>query len=278
MSWLELAFTVPDDENLTEIFTARLDDLAFDSFVQEDLVLKAYVSPELFKPDHLAAILSEETFGAFRLLTQSTLEDKNWNALWEASYDAVIINQLCRIRAPFHAADPNFKYDLIIEPKMSFGTAHHDTTAQVLKLMLDLKFAGKQVLDMGSGTAVLAILARKLGAQSVVAIDNDIWAFNNACDNVVLNQVPEISIELGDASAIGGRMFDVILANINRNILLADMHIYAAALHPNGMLVLSGFYTEDLEIIQNKAQSLDLQYEFHTYANNWVAAVFRLKQ
>lgn len=278
MSWLELAFTVPDDENLTDIFTARLDELQFDSFVQEELTLKAYIDPELFNPDHLAALLSEDTFGAFRLITQSTLEDKNWNALWEAAYDAVVINQKCRIRAPFHPPDPDIQFDLVIEPKMSFGTAHHDTTAQVLKLMFELEFNGKKVLDMGSGTAVLAILASKLGAHSVVAIDNDSWAFNNACDNVALNQVSEISVELGDAAAIGNRKFDIILANINRNILLADMHLYAAAMLEGGTLVLSGFYSEDLELIRSKAFSLNLNYDFHTVGNNWVAAVFHLDQ
>jgi ribosomal protein L11 methyltransferase len=158
---------------------------------------------------------------------------------------------------------------------MSFGTAHHETTAQMIALMLDLYFKGKTVLDMGSGTAVLAVLAEKMGAENVVAIDNDEWAFNNAQENTVLNDCRKITVELGDAASIGNRKFDVILANINRNILLEDMQSYKQALKTGGTILLSGFYQSDLALIQQKTEMLGLTIQKFLEKNNWVAVEFK---
>lgn len=274
MAYLELSYALPVDEDLSEIFIARLYELGFDSFSQEDTILKAYVHEKDFDAESLKSILNEPEFSEVRLLTHESLAEQNWNALWESNYQAVIINNKCRIRAPFHAADPAFEFDLLIEPKMSFGTAHHETTSQMLAMMLTLEFKNKSTLDMGSGTAVLAILARKKGAYPVVAVDNDEWAFNNALDNIKLNDTNDIKVVLGDAKDIGNQMFDIVIANINRNILLQDMPFYTAALAPNGLLMMSGFYEDDLPLIQAKARELDMIYVRHTSVNQWVAVLF----
>jgi ribosomal protein L11 methyltransferase len=201
------------------------------------------------------------------------MPDKDWNELWEASYQPVVVNERCRVRAPFHEPDPSYDFDLVIEPKMSFGTANHETTAQIIQLMLETDFQGKEVLDMGSGTAVLAILAKKLGAARTVAIDNDEWAYRNAFTNIGLNGISDIEIVLGDALSIQGR-FDVVLANINRNILLRDMQHYVEAMRPAAHIFFSGFYTEDLPSIKEEAERLGLRYCRHLSRNNWVAAEF----
>ena len=218
-------------------------------------------------------LLSDPAFFDVHLLKVEEMPDKDWNELWEASYQPVVVNERCRVRAPFHDPDPNFEYDLVIEPKMSFGTANHETTAQIIQLMLETDFKGKEVLDMGSGTAVLAILAKKLDAAHTVAIDNDEWAYRNAFTNCELNGISDIEIVLGDASAIHGS-FDVVLANIDRNILLRDMQHYVAAMRPDAHIFFSGFYTEDLESIKAEAQRLGLRYCRHLSRNNWVAAEF----
>lgn len=277
MAFLELTFSVPDDDDLIEIFTANLVELGFDSFLTEENFFKAYVESSVFNATALEEMMQDNEFEKFKLISSEPLPDKNWNALWESAYEPVIINSQCRVRAPFHAPDPAFAFDLLIEPRMSFGTAHHETTSQMLAMMLRMDFKGKSVLDMGSGTAVLAILARKMGATNVVAIDNDSWAYSNALDNIRLNEVPDIEALLGDAATIGNRRFNVVIANINRNILLADMHHYVHALLPAGTLMMSGFYIEDLPAITEKAVSLGLNQLNHSTANRWVAVAFQKK-
>ena len=276
MAYIELSFSVPADDELIEILSARLEELGCDSFLQEESVLKAYMEASLFNMEELNAVLNESYFQKTRLISAEPLPEKNWNALWESNYQPVIIDHRCRIRAPFHEPDPAFAFDLLIEPRMSFGTAHHETTAQMIALLLDMDVENKKTLDMGSGTAVLAILAAQKGANPVWAVDNDEWAYNNALDNVVLNHTPHIHVVLGDAEAIKGTSFDIIIANINRNILLNDMHIYREALNEKGVLLMSGFYENDLPLIQQKAESLGLKYQKHTSSNQWIATVFSI--
>jgi ribosomal protein L11 methyltransferase len=215
-----------------------------------------------------------EQFANVKLLKKELIPDQDWNATWEASYEPVIINEFCRIRAPFHKVEGSYKYDLIIEPKMSFGTAHHETTSQIIELMLQSDFTGLNLLDMGSGTGVLAILAKKLGSATTVAIDNDEWAYRNALDNIRLNDENDIIVELGDANSLNDRQFDIILANINRNILLRDMKEYVKCLVDGGKIFFSGFYEEDLVLIAKEAERLGLKYSNHVTKNNWAAAVF----
>jgi ribosomal protein L11 methyltransferase len=274
MAYFELSFSVPADVEFCEILSARLEEMGCDSFWQEESVLKAYIDAVSLDMVKVNALIAEPFFAKVELISAAPLPEENWNAKWESNYLPVIIDQRCRIRAPFHEPDPAFAFDLLIEPRMSFGTAHHETTAQMIAFLLDLELKGKKTLDMGSGTAVLAILAAKKGADPVWAVDNDEWAYNNARDNVVLNHTPGIHVVLGDAEAIKNTTFDVIIANITRNILLEDMHIYREALNANGLLLMSGFYEKDLPLIQKKAESLGLKYKKHTTSNQWVAVVF----
>lgn len=278
MTYLELCFTIPADDDTREMFSAMLGELGCDSFMEDETFFRAYCPEESFDRPAVESLLQMPLFTGIQLKSVEPMIDQNWNAIWESSYDPVIINKQCRIRAPFHEADPAYTYDILIEPRMSFGTAHHETTAQIIALLFETELQNKQVLDMGSGTAVLAILAMKLGAAHAVAIDNDEWAFNNAKDNVRLNHIEAIDVELGDANTIGDRRFEVILANINRNILLADLPAYQAALLPQGMILLSGFYLDDLPDIKAAAEKLGLAYQKHTDRNNWVAAVFKKNQ
>ena len=273
MKTLEYVFTVPPSDIQHDMLTTMLAEIGFDSFMDDEHGLKAYCSEENRDDIAVENLLADPAFFDIQLLKVEEMPDKDWNELWEASYQPVVVNERCRVRAPFHDQDPTFEFDLVIEPKMSFGTANHETTAQIIQLMLETDFEGKDVLDMGSGTAVLAILAKKLGAAKTIAIDNDEWAYRNAFTNIGLNGIDDIEIILGDALSIHGE-FDVVLANINRNILLRDMHYYVAAMRPNAHIFFSGFYIEDLESIKSEAERLGLHYCRHLSRNNWVAAEF----
>ena len=274
MNYYACSFSNPENEILKDMFMELLGTIGFDSFMDTDDGLEAYCKEQDYKETELDEILQMEQFANVSLLKKELIPDQDWNATWEASYEPVVINELCRIRAPFHQVEGSYKYDLIIEPKMSFGTAHHETTSQIIELMLQSDFTGLDVLDMGSGTGVLAILAKKLGSATTVAIDNDEWAYRNALDNIRLNDENEIVVELGDADSLNNRQFDLILANINRNILLRDMKEYVKCLLDGGKIFFSGFYEEDLKLIAKEAESLGLKYISHVTKNNWTAAVF----
>ena len=274
MNYYACSFSNPENDTLKDMFMELLGNIGFDSFMDTDEGFEAYCQESSLDEKELDEILQMEQFVNVKFLKKELIPDQDWNATWEASYDPVIINNLCRIRAPFHRVEDSYKYDLIIEPKMSFGTAHHETTSQIIELMLQSDFSGLDVLDMGSGTGVLAILAKKLGSATTVAIDNDEWAYRNALDNINLNDENDIVVELGDANSLNDRRFDVILANINRNILLRDMTEYVKCLVSDGKIFFSGFYEEDLALIKREAERLGLKYFNHTTKNNWTAAVF----
>lgn len=273
MKTFEYTFTAPSSDIQHDMLVSMLAEIGFDSFMDDERSLKAYCSADYRDDMAVENLLSEPAFFDLHLLKVEVMPDKDWNELWEASYQPVVVNDRCRVRAPFHEPDSSFEFDLVIEPKMSFGTANHETTAQIIQLMLETDFKRKEVLDMGSGTAVLAILAKKLGAARTVAIDNDEWAYRNAFTNTELNGISDIEIVLGDATAIQGS-FDVVLANINRNILLRDMYLYVNAMQPEAHIFFSGFYTEDLESIKTEAERLGLRYCRHLSRNNWVAVEF----
>ena len=273
MKTFEYSFTEPGSDIQHDMLTTMLAEIGFDSFMDDEHMLKAYCPADCRDDFAVENLLAEPSFFGIQLLKVEEMPDKDWNELWEASYQPVVVNDRCRVRAPFHEPDSSYEFDLVIEPKMSFGTANHETTAQIIQLMLETDFQRKEVLDMGCGTAVLAILAKKLGAARTVAIDNDEWAYRNAFTNSELNGVSSIEIVLGDASSIQGR-FDVVLANINRNILLRDMHFYEAAMKPEAHIFFSGFYTEDLDSIKSEAERLGLRYRRHMSRNNWAAAEF----
>lgn len=276
MEYLKLICRLaPDNEINRELLTADLGNAGFESFTETDTELEAYIPSKDFKPE----ILTDEIFtaGPFYTFTYTTelIADQNWNEVWEKNYfEPLLIEEKCLIRAPFHREYPTADYEIIIEPKMAFGTGNHETTWLMVSAILQQDIAGKQVLDMGCGTGILGILASMRGAASVTGIDIDEWAYNNTIENAALNQITNLNAQLGDASLIPGLQFDLIYANIQRNILLQDMKTYATALKTEGEIWVSGFYSEDLPAISEEAARCGLKYATHRLRANWCAARF----
>ena len=247
----------------------------YDCFENTAEGLHAYVPTARFDEAALKAAISENCNGCKVDFSVEELEDKDWNAEWERGHQAVLVDGFCWVRAPFHPHRDDVDYEIEIEPKMSFGTAHHATTYMMLTWLRDIDLAGKSVLDMGCGTAVLAILARKRGAASVEAVDVDEWAYRNALENVQRNGCGDIAVRLGDASTLGPeRMFDVVLANINRNILLHDMEAYAHTLKAGGCLIISGFYESDVPSLKARAEQLGLRLTGQRTRDGWASVEF----
>lgn len=254
---------------------ARLADLGFESFEENDEGLMAFIQEKDFSKKLLVGIECCKDLMAKNLLKIDWIEEENWNAVWESNYPPVLIADRCYIRAHFHDEKPEAEFNILVKPKMAFGTAHHETTAQILELMLDADLEGKEILDMGCGTAVLSILASMKGARHIDAVDNDEWAFNNSSENIEQNHCANITPYLGDASFLKEKeKYDIVFANINKNILLGDMAAYVEALKPGGNIYFSGFYETDLEDIKRHAESLGLHYKLHITKNDWVAALF----
>ena len=273
MEYIELSCTLRNDEGLQDILIAKLSEIGFESFVENDEILLAYIQGKLYNEQLLKEIFVDQLFyDVPYLMTQ--IEERNWNAEWESNYPFVLIDERCMVRAPFHERNPNVEFDIVIEPKMSFGTAHHETTSQMLKLLLDEDVKGLNILDMGCGTGVLAILARMKGAGAVTAVDNNEWAYENAVENMKRNGIHDQTIILGDATILEGKTFNLILANINRNILLKDMHYYYDCLPDGGKLFMSGFYEADLPTIKAEAVRLGMKFVKNLSSNDWVAVVF----
>ena len=251
------------------------DEGEYDSFENRSDGLDAYVPTAKYDEAALKAAIADNCEGCEVEYKVEGLEDKDWNAEWEKGHQAVLVDGFCWVRAPFHPHRDDVEYEIEIEPKMSFGTAHHATTYMMLTWLRDIDLAGRSVLDMGCGTAVLAILAKKRGAGYVEAVDVDEWAWRNALENVERNGCGEIVCRLGDATTLGNeRRFDVILANINRNILLNDMPAYVGGLKPGGCLVMSGFYESDIPMLQAKGEQLGLRLESQRTKDNWASLVF----
>ena len=274
MDYIELRCEINPKEAYQDILIAELANIGYEGFVEEEECILAYIPQNEYNENLLAGISLWENENVLCTFTPAKVVQQNWNALWEKDYEPVVVDGICGIRADFHPQNTELIYDIIINPKMSFGTAHHETTRLMLSLLLNSAVKGEEVLDMGCGTGVLAILADKMGASSVIAIDNDEWAVNNSSENVRLNNSNNIKVKEGDASVIGQMKFSLILANINRNILLHDMEIYRDALKPDGLLFLSGFYSEDFEAINKLAGSLNLVHQRNLNLNNWIAAEF----
>jgi ribosomal protein L11 methyltransferase len=274
MVYIELNVKMDPENPLIEIVMAELGELGFESFVDTTDGMLAYIPATLFNEQLISEMQIIKENPSLFSYTFQLMEDKNWNEVWESNYEAVIVNNRCGIRAPFHPENKEVEYDLVIMPKMSFGTAHHETTSNMIEFLLEEDIQNRSVLDMGCGTSVLAILAAKRGAKNVVAIDNDEWAYNNSLENIVMNNEPGISVLLGDAGLLTGMHFDIIIANINRNILLNDIHTYADALNNKGVLLMSGFYTQDIEIITEECAKYNINLERSIIKNNWVALRF----
>ena len=255
-----------------EILIAELGYAGFESFVETDEGVTAYIQKEEWNATILEdiQILKSDEFEI--TYTFEDIEQTNWNEEWEKNFNPIIVDNVCAVRAPFHDAFYT-KYDIIIEPKMSFGTGHHETTHMMIQHVLKNDFKGKSVLDMGCGTGVLAILAELKGAKAIDAIDYDNWCYLNSLENVERNNCNNITVIEGDASALKNK-YDIIIANINRNILMQDMETYVSCLNESGMLFLSGFYSNDISMIQAECEKYLLKFEEKLERNNWVSLKF----
>jgi len=273
MDYIKLICAKPDEAVFSEILMADLAEIGFESFEETDESIYAYIPQKDFDESRLKEI----DFHSSVSPVQEFVKDQNWNAVWESNYSPVLIGNRVYIRAPFHDSRDDVDFEIVINPKMAFGTAHHETTALIIEYLLEEQnnIVDKTFLDMGCGTGVLGILAVMQGAKEVMAVDNDPWSFESTSENAIINNTPEVNAVLGDASVLpSSERFDYILANINKNILLNDMAAYQACLKAGGNIWFSGFYESDLEDIKKKAGSLGLKYVGHKVKNNWTSAKF----
>jgi len=269
----------PFEQWVSDILMSELAGAGFDTFVETEAGFEAYIPENLFKQSAVDQI-GAEVPGNYQIgFSTEVIPAQNWNEVWEKNYfkPLVISNQVV-VRAPFHSEYPACRYEIVIEPKMAFGTGNHETTSLVMETMLDLELTGQSLLDMGCGTGILAVLASMLGANPVTAIDIDEWAYQATIENTGLNNTPNISAHKGDASLLGNEKFDVVLANIQKNIILADLHKYDQVLETGGLLLVSGFYKADLEDIKQAAERIGLVFENYREKNQWVAVLFSKKQ
>ena len=275
MKYLEVTFrTQPCNETVTDVLSALCGDIGFESFMEAENGIKGYIQEALYNEDALRGMLEnfpmENTEISFEAVPQ---EDKDWNEEWEKNFfQPIILDNRCVIHSTFHKNVPQAEYDILINPQMAFGTGHHETTSLILGELLDADLQGKSLLDMGCGTSILAILAAMRGAGPITAIDIDDWCVSNSKDNIQLNHITNITVELGDAYSLKGRSpFDIIIANINRNILLNDMAQYVSCMHPGSEIYMSGFYVEDIPFIRAKGEELGLRFLHYKEKNNWAA-------
>ena len=266
-------FSIEPLELGSEILIAELGEKAFESFIETETGISAYVQKDLWNESILEdiQILTNPEFTIN--YTFEEIEQVNWNEEWEKNFEPIEVDGKCHVRAPFHEKT-DAEYDIVIEPKMSFGTGHHETTHMMIQHILETDCSHKKTLDMGCGTAILAILTEMKGAQPIDAIDIDNWCYLNSIENAERNNCKHISVYEGDAGLLVGKKYDIIIANINRNILLNDMQTYVDCLNENGILFLSGFYSEDIPVISESCLSKGLKYEKQFERNNWVALKF----
>ncbi|NBL64095.1 50S ribosomal protein L11 methyltransferase [Flavobacterium sp. NST-5] len=270
VNYIGYHFKVEPKDIGTEILIAELGEKPFESFIETEEGFSAYIQKNLWTENVLDDIQLFENESFNISYTVEEIEQVNWNEEWEKNFEPIDVDGICHVRAPFHEKT-DAKFDIVIEPKMSFGTGHHETTHMMIQHILENNFEGKKTLDMGCGTAILAILAEMKGAKPIDAIDIDNWCYLNSIENAERNNCSEISVYEGDASILPGKKYDVIIANINRNILLNDMPQYVDCLNDNGELYLSGFYEEDIEAIHQSCESKGLTFVKKHQRNNWVA-------
>ena len=257
-----------------EIIIAELGFAGFESFVETEEGVTAYIQKEEWNHDILNDIQILESDEFEITYTFEDIEQVNWNEEWEKNFSPIVVDDVCSVRAPFHEK-PNTQYDIVIEPKMSFGTGHHETTHMMIQHLLELNLENKKVLDMGCGTGILAIFAEIKGAKPIDAIDIDEWCYTNSIENIERNNCSNITVYQGDASLLIDKKYDVIIANINRNILLEDMKTYAKCLEKDGILLLSGFYEDDLPIIDKEASKNNLKLHKTKTRNQWLSGHYK---
>lgn len=268
--YLGFHFSVEPKELGSEILVAELGELPFESFIDSETGIVAYIQKQFWTENILddLHILSSPEFQVSYTIEE--IDQVNWNEEWEKNFEAIEVDGICHVRAPFHPKT-NAKYDIVIEPKMSFGTGHHETTHMMIQHLLETDVTKKKTLDMGCGTAILAILAEMKGAQPIDAIDIDNWCYLNSIENADRNNCNQITVYEGDAELLKGKKYDLIIANINRNILLNDMQTYVDCLNKEGILLLSGFYNEDIPFIDASCTEKGLTYVKKLERNNWAS-------
>jgi ribosomal protein L11 methyltransferase len=270
--YIEARFQVdPCDEIATDVLAAILCENGYESFVPDETGLTAYVKKELFDSDVLTDVISTFPMDNKITLSYEIIEGQDWNSEWEKNYfQPIVVGDKCVIHSSFHNDVPSAEYDIVIDPKMAFGTGHHATTSLIIRQLLEMDLKDKDVMDMGTGTGILAILCAMRGAKNVSAIEIDEFAYVNAVENVRLNGVPQINVHHGDAALLKEEnIVDVFIANINRNIITNDIDSYADNLKLEGLMLLSGFYEEDIPVIMEKAKILGLEYKSHSVQDIW---------
>lgn len=280
LNYYEVSLTACDPVDINvEIITAYLGEFGFEGSA-EDEQIKAYRAENEINEEEIIILVNEliEKNLCYEDYKIEIIKPKNWNEEWERNYfQPILIADQCLIKSSFHNTNLKAKYEIVIDPKMSFGTGHHETTSMVVEYLLELPVAGKSVLDMGTGTGILGILCSMLGAEKVLGIDNDSWCYENAQENLLLNNIKNFDIRLGDAGLLKSypQAFDILIANINRHILLADIKYYIKTMKPDSVLLLSGFYLEDLDDIKAECTRHQLIFESKKIKKNWVSALFR---
>ncbi|MEN8817651.1 MAG: 50S ribosomal protein L11 methyltransferase [Nonlabens sp.] len=269
--YVEYDFKVEPQQPWNDVLMAQLGEVGFESFIETEKGVKAYILQSLDSDSLLDGVNMMENELCDLAFAKAVVPPTNWNAEWEKNFDPITVKNRCEVRAPFHKAS-GVEYDIVIEPKMSFGTGHHQTTHMMIEHLLEEDVTGLDVLDMGSGTGVLGILAQMRGAALVDAVDIDTWCFENALENVERNNTDKVNVILGGAEVLDGKNYDFIIANINRNILLQDIPVYASTLKSGGTILFSGFYKEDLEHITSKCNESGIYYDSHIEKDSWIAA------
>lgn len=277
MDYQKVTITItPFQEWLRDILNSQMAEIGFDSFVETKDGFEAFIPDKEFSLGALNEVLEPYQFDFDFLIDSEFIKDQNWNEEWEKNYfKPLVIAEECMIRAPFHTDFPKAKYEIIINPNMAFGTGNHETTATIIESILQNDLTGQTILDMGCGTGILSILASMKGADHITAIDIDKWSFEGTLENTELNNIKNIEVKLGGASLLGNETYDLIFANIHKNVLLNDMQAYYNVLNDGGTLIMSGFYTEDIPDIKAKAESLGMQDAGFVEKNNWTAHSFK---
>lgn len=274
MDYNKVTFSIkPDNQDFRDILMASLGEVGFESFVENDSNVEAYIPSNITFIEKIDVLDFDPLF-VFQYKNE-IIPEQNWNEVWEKNYfQPLVIANKCVVRAPFHTDYPKLEFEIVIEPKMAFGTGNHETTSLMIEHLLELDIANKKVLDMGCGTGILAILSSMLGAKKVTAIDIDKWSYEATCENSLINKCNNITAHIGNSSILGNESFDLILANIHKNVLIDDMARYNNVLILGGTLIMSGFYEHDLTDIKHVADSLNLKMNIFKTRNKWVAVSF----
>ncbi|MGE0561979.1 MAG: 50S ribosomal protein L11 methyltransferase [Flavobacteriales bacterium] len=269
MNYIEVKVNIDSVIIARDIVIAELGEIGFESFVESENGVDAYIQEHLFDEEVMKS-LSSFNHSDFKVdYVKILIQDQNWNEVWEQSFEPINVNNKCMVRAPFHEVSKNIEFDIIIEPKMSFGTGHHETTFLMIEELLKMDLNDKHVLDMGCGTGILAILAEQKNANKILAVDIDDWAYENTLDNLIKNNCTKIEVLKGGAECIKNKKFDIVIANINRNILLQDLKNYSSALNKNGHILLSGFFSSDVDILVEEANKYGLILISQNSKNDW---------